>query len=105
MTKNAFALIRKSKESYLCPYCSNNHYKKEISELKEPAKSLSSNNIKLSSLENQTSPTDSTLGADSASNQMCNQPTYKQLTVAGLVNLLDQHLICPYIFDTHPHKR
>ena len=34
LIKNAFTLISKSREPYLCLYCSNNHYKKEISELK-----------------------------------------------------------------------
>ena len=58
LTKNAFTFISKSREPYLCPYYSNNHYKKEISKLKELVKSLSN---KLSSLENQISQTDSTL--------------------------------------------
>lgn len=77
MTKYAFTLIGKSKEPYLCPYCNDNHSKKEISELKELVKSLST---KLSSLENQVNPTDSASGPDSASNQVCNQPSHKQLS-------------------------
>ena len=77
LTKNAFTLIGKSKDPYLCPYCNNNHYKKEISELKELVKSFST---KLYSLENQINPTDSALGADSVSNQVCNQSSHKKLS-------------------------
>ena len=56
LTKKAFTLIGNSKEPYLCPYCNNIHYRKEINDLKELVKSLTNS---LSSLENQISQTDS----------------------------------------------
>ena len=76
LTKNAFTLISSSKEPYLCPYCSNNHYKKEINELKELVKSLTD---RLSTLEQQSCSADSASITDSALNQASDQPSSNQL--------------------------
>ena len=76
LTKNAFTLISSSKEPYLCPYCSNNHYKKEVNELKELVKSLTD---RLSTLEQQSCSADSASITDSALNQASDQPSSNQL--------------------------
>ena len=70
LTKNAFTSISNSNEPYLCPYCSNNYYKKEIKELNELVKTLSD---RLSSIERQTIPPDATHSTELASNEVINQ--------------------------------
>ena len=99
LTKNAFTLIGSSKEPYLCPYCSKNHYKKEVNELKELVKSLTD---RLSTLEQQISSADSTSGTDSASNQASDQPSSNQLNQSSLPAKPAPHQSATLVSKNHP---
>ena len=97
LTKNSFTLIGSTKEPYLCPYCSDNHYKKEVNELKELVKSL---NDRLSTLEQQISSADS--GTDFASNQASDQPSSNQLNQSSLPAKPIPHQSATLVAKKHP---
>ena len=94
-----FTLISSSKEPYLCPYCSNNHYKKEVNELEELVKSLTD---RLSILEQQSCSADSASVTDSALNQASDQPSSNQLNQSNPPAKPTAHQSATLVAKKHP---